>query len=91
MKRTVIIMILAAILSLAIVTPALADKGGVPNESAEWGQLHKAYREMHGTGSIGDVMSNSHWGHKDENPPPYKGGIQEYIGDSGVPLHLDGD
>jgi len=90
MKRVAVVLIVAAVLSLAVVTPALADKGGAPNESAGWGQLHKTYGQMHGPGSIGDVMSNSHWGNGDTDPPPYKGGIQLYAPDD-LPLALDGD
>ncbi len=80
----------AAILILAVVTPALADKGGAPNANSDWGHLHNAYGQMHGPGSIGDVMSNSHWGKGDMDPPPYRGGIQPYAPDI-LPIALDGD
>jgi hypothetical protein len=90
MKRAAVVLIVAAVLSLAVVSPALADKGGAPNENSDWGQLHKAYGQMHGPGSIGDVMSNSHTGNKDMDPPPYSGGIQPYAPDI-LPTAPDGD
>jgi hypothetical protein len=90
MKRVAVVLIAVAVLSLALVTPALADKGGAANENADWGQLHKNYGKMHGPGSIGDVMSNSHWGNDGTDPPPYKGGIQLYA-PSDLPLVLSGD
>lgn len=73
MKRVAAVLMVAAVLSLAVVTPALADRGGAPNEYADWGQLRKAYGQRHGPGSIGDVMSNSHWGNNDTAPPTLQG------------------
>jgi len=39
MKKVIFALLLVAALSLALVTPALADEGGQPNDDADWGQV----------------------------------------------------
>ena len=40
MKKVLFIMLIAVLL-VALAAPAFADKGGMPNENATWGQAHK--------------------------------------------------
>ncbi len=82
MRKVIIATVLVALLSIAFVTPALADKGGQPNESSLWGQAHKYYNQGgDDPGAIGDVFSNDHQGWKGMDPPPYPGGIEDFWDD----------
>ena len=38
MRRVMICLLLAVVLSLSLTAPVLADKGGNPNGNADWGQ-----------------------------------------------------
>jgi hypothetical protein len=77
MRKVIIALVLAAIVSIAFITPALADEGGQYNENALWGQMHKLANQIV-PGMVPDTMSNDHTGWKSVDPPPYPGGIQDY-------------
>jgi hypothetical protein len=53
MKKVVIALLMAVVLSLALVTPVLADGGGQPNDDAAFGQEVRG--EAPG-GAIGDFI-----------------------------------
>ena len=52
MKKVLFIMMIAVLL-VAFAAPAFADKDGVANENADWGQLHKL---VAATGSVSEVV-----------------------------------
>ena len=49
----VLFIMLVVVLLVAFAAPAFADQGGVPNENAEFGQLHKEIAE---DGSVSEVV-----------------------------------
>jgi len=94
LRKIIIAIALVSLLSIAFVTPALADKGGQPNpnDNALWGQAHTETHqtfndknsEYYDPNFLGDVFSGRLFygepGWKGIDPPPYPGGIQEYWG-----------
>jgi len=68
MKKAAISLLIALVVTLAIMTPALADRGGEPNASAAVGQTVKQMAPMD------SLMSNNH-GAKFGPPAWGKGGI----------------
>ena len=68
MKKAAISLLIALVLTLAVMTPALADKGGQPSANASWGQMVKQMAPMD------SLMSKNH-GAKSGPPAWGKGGI----------------
>jgi len=77
MRKVIIALVLVTLLSIAFVTPALADKGGEPNNQAWFGQQHMNTSHSGGPGAIGDIYSNNHQGWQGVMPlwEPGDGGI----------------
>jgi hypothetical protein len=75
MKKVLIALLMAVVLSLALVTPVLADEGGQPNDDAAWGQFVRGMAPGGGIGhEIGELFPAEAplaWG---------QGGIPGYFG-----------
>jgi hypothetical protein len=78
MRKVIIAFVLVALLSIAFITPALADKGGQPNAQAWFGQARMEANQSGGPGVIGDLSSNNHQGNQGLMPlwGPGDGGIR---------------
>ena len=75
MKKVLIALLPAVVLSLTLVMPVLADEGGERNENAGWG-WDRSFDASTYPGFVGDYMSNGHQGHK--GSPPHGQGGNEY-------------
>ena len=78
MRKIIIALVLVTLLSIAFVTPALADRGGEPNGQAWFGQAHRNASQSGGPGVIGDFYSNNHQGNQGMGHPwePGDGGAR---------------
>ncbi len=70
MKKVIISLLLATLVSLALATPVLADEWGQPNENADWGH------EVSGSTPRGSHASNGGEGWKDMPPAWGAGGVR---------------